>query len=76
MREMARAFYAELYSSEGSSNMDHILNHIDEFVTADMNAKLTAVVSDKDRDGSISNGTDEGSWAPWAPGLILPTPLG
>jgi hypothetical protein len=45
---MARAFYAELYRSEGSSNMDNILDHIDEFVTADMNAKLTVVASEKE----------------------------
>jgi hypothetical protein len=48
MREMAWAFYADLYTSEGSTDMNCILNQIEEFVTSDMNDELTAIVSDKE----------------------------
>jgi hypothetical protein len=46
MREMALAFYNTLYSSEGSSNSDAILNLIEGFVSAEMNSGLTATFSD------------------------------
>jgi hypothetical protein len=48
MREMALAFYYSLFSSEGAANMDQILNHIDSFVSDEMNAMLTAAFSDKE----------------------------
>jgi molybdopterin converting factor small subunit len=48
MREMARAFYANLFSSEGSSNLERILDHIDVCVSTEMNSKLTATVSEKE----------------------------
>jgi hypothetical protein len=46
MRELAQTFFSELYTSEGSSNMDRILDRIHEFVNDEMNLKLTASVLD------------------------------
>jgi hypothetical protein len=43
MREMALKFYQHLYTSEGSSQEDVVLQLIHSFVTDDMNAKLTGV---------------------------------
>jgi hypothetical protein len=48
MREMAQCFYENLYSSEGSTNMEQILDRITEFVSAEMNGKLTSVVTEKE----------------------------
>ncbi|KAM0873538.1 hypothetical protein ACQ4PT_037996 [Festuca glaucescens] len=46
MRHMALAFYNCLYSSEGSTNSDQVLNLIQSFVTDEMNVSLTAPLSD------------------------------
>jgi hypothetical protein len=46
MREMARAFYSDLYSSEGSSDSEWIIDKVSDFVSDDMNEKLTAAISD------------------------------
>jgi hypothetical protein len=48
MLEMALAFYQQLYTSEGSSNSDPVINLIDAFVTEDMNRGLTAGFSDSE----------------------------
>jgi hypothetical protein len=48
MRELARAFYLNLYASEGATNMERILDRIGNFMTPEMNESLTAVYSDKE----------------------------
>jgi hypothetical protein len=48
MREMVLNFYQKLYTSEGSSQADVVLQLIISFVTDEMNAKLTGVFSDKE----------------------------
>jgi hypothetical protein len=48
MREMAQAFYLNLYSSEGAANMDRILDRIETVVTPEMNDKLTAAITDEE----------------------------
>jgi hypothetical protein len=48
MREMAQAFYLNLYTSEGATNMDRILDRMTSFVTAEMNESLTAEISDQE----------------------------
>lgn len=48
MRELARNFFLNLYTSEGSNNMNVILNHIVPFVTQSMNDKLKAAFSDNE----------------------------
>jgi hypothetical protein len=48
MRELALNFYQQLYSSEGSTNADAVLNLINHFVTDEMNQKLTGAFSDKE----------------------------
>lgn len=45
MRELALAFYRNLYTSEGSNNIDDVLQYIAHFVTDDMNEALTAAFS-------------------------------
>jgi hypothetical protein len=46
MREMARAFYSALYSSEGSSDSERSIDKVSTFVSDEMNEKLTAAISD------------------------------
>jgi hypothetical protein len=48
MRGMALAFYHSLYSSEGSTQVDQILELIEPLVTDDMNRSLTGGFSDKE----------------------------
>jgi hypothetical protein len=48
MREMAQEFYSNLYTSEGSTDMDQILDRISEYVSDDMNEMLTAAFSDSE----------------------------
>jgi hypothetical protein len=48
MLNMALAFYQKLYTTEGISNTDSILNLIESFVTDDMNRNLTGGFSDKE----------------------------
>jgi hypothetical protein len=48
MRVWAREFYSNLFKSEGATNMDRILGRIETFVSPEMNAALTAAVSDKE----------------------------
>jgi hypothetical protein len=48
MRSLAQAFYQNLYTSEGASQMDRILDKIEGFVTPEMNEKLTATISDQE----------------------------
>jgi hypothetical protein len=43
---MARSFYSSLYSSEGSSDSERILDKVSAFVSDDMNEKLTVAISD------------------------------
>jgi hypothetical protein len=45
---MALAFYNNLYTSEGSSNGDSVLDLMNELVTEDMDRALTAEFSDKE----------------------------
>ena len=48
MRDLARSFYGNLYSSEGADHLDRILDQIGTFVSPEMNAKLSESVSDKE----------------------------
>jgi hypothetical protein len=48
MLEMAKQFYATLYSSEGSNNAEPVLDLIDQCVTDDMNRSLAGGFSDKE----------------------------
>jgi hypothetical protein len=48
MRSLAEAFYQNLYTSEGASQMDRILDKIEAFVSPEMNEKLTATISDQE----------------------------
>jgi hypothetical protein len=48
MRQMALAFYQELYSSDGSNNSDRVLQLIKASITDDMNRALTGAISDKE----------------------------
>jgi hypothetical protein len=48
MCTMALAFYNNLYTSEGSSNGDSVLDLMNELVTEDMDRALTAEFSDKE----------------------------
>jgi hypothetical protein len=45
---MAQAFYQNLYTSEGASEMDMILDGIPSFVNPEMNEMLTATFSDQE----------------------------
>ena len=45
---MAAQFYAQLFASEGSREGARVLQHIVGAVTADMNTKLTAPISDSE----------------------------
>jgi hypothetical protein len=45
---MAQAFYQKLYTSEGASEMDMILNRITSFANSQMNEMLTAIFSDQE----------------------------
>jgi hypothetical protein len=47
MGEMALAFYHNLYSSEGSANIDQILGLVGSIVDENMNTALTATFFDK-----------------------------
>jgi hypothetical protein len=48
MQALARSFYAQLYASEGASDMEAILYNISEHVNADIKQKLTLPFSDED----------------------------
>ena len=48
MRDLATSFYRELYTSEGTSNMDAVLNTVPTKVTAAMNSSLLAAFSEKE----------------------------
>jgi len=48
MRDLATSFYMELYTSEGTSNMDAVLNTVPTKVTAAMNSSLLAAFSEKE----------------------------
>jgi len=48
MRDIPNSFYRELYTSEGTSNMDAMLNTIPTKVTAAMNSSLLAAFSEKE----------------------------
>jgi hypothetical protein len=48
MRQMALAFYQELYSSDGSSNSDRVLQLIPGAITDEMNRALTGAISDSE----------------------------
>jgi hypothetical protein len=48
MRDMALAFYRNLYTSEGSSGADRVLGLIEPCVTDEMNWGLTGAFSDKE----------------------------
>ena len=48
MRYLATSFYRELYTSEGTSNMDAVLNTVPTKVTAAMNSSLLAAFSEKE----------------------------
>jgi hypothetical protein len=48
MRNMAQEFYQQLYTSEGASNMESILDRISAFVTPAMNEMLTGAISDEE----------------------------
>ena len=48
MRNLATSFYRELYTSEGTSNMDAVLNTVPTKVTAAMNSSLLAAFSEKE----------------------------
>lgn len=46
MRNMAKSFYDTLYSSEGATNMEHVLQHVQAGVSDDMNAHLMTDFAD------------------------------
>jgi hypothetical protein len=46
MRALARSFYSSLYATDGTSNLEAILNRVEELVSAPMNNKLLAPISD------------------------------
>jgi hypothetical protein len=48
MLDMAQAFYQELYASEGSANVEQILNLMNPSVTEGMNRALALEISDKE----------------------------
>jgi hypothetical protein len=48
LQQMARSFYADLYTSEATSGMDEVLASVLVSVTADMNAKLIAPFRDNE----------------------------
>lgn len=48
MRVMAAQFYAQLFASEGSRDGARVLQHIDDAVTEEMNAKLGAPFTDEE----------------------------
>jgi hypothetical protein len=48
MQALARSFYAQLYASEGASDMEAILDNISEHVNADINQKLTLPFLDEE----------------------------
>jgi len=48
MRDLATSFYRELYTSEGTSNMDAVLNTVSTKVTAAINSSLLAAFSEKE----------------------------
>jgi hypothetical protein len=53
MREMALAFYNNLYSSEGSRNSEKILDLFDTVISEDMNQKLMAPFSDSEIEAAL-----------------------
>jgi hypothetical protein len=48
MSEMALGFYQNLYTSEGSNEVDSILDLVEGLVTLEMNQALTTAFSDKE----------------------------
>jgi hypothetical protein len=48
MRTLAQEFYQNLYTSEGASNMESILDRITAFVSPAMNEMLTGAISDEE----------------------------
>jgi hypothetical protein len=48
MSEMALGFYQDLYTSEGSNDVDSILDLVEGLVTSEMNQSLIAAFSDKE----------------------------
>jgi hypothetical protein len=48
LQQMARSFYADLYTSEATSGMDEVLASVPVSVMVDMNAKLIAPFCDKE----------------------------
>jgi hypothetical protein len=48
MSELALNFYQQLYSSEGSSEREHVLNLINSIVIDEMNSVLTVTLTDKE----------------------------
>jgi hypothetical protein len=53
MREMARSFYSSLYTSEGSTDSERILDKVLAFVSDDMNEKLTSAIFDAEIEKSL-----------------------
>ena len=46
MREMAAAYYQNLFTSERSMHADRLLQHFESAISENMNDKLTAAISD------------------------------
>jgi hypothetical protein len=46
MRALARAFYANLYSSEGDDNLQVVLDNVLPSVSEEMNQKLASPITD------------------------------
>jgi hypothetical protein len=48
MGSMTTDFYKHLYTSEGTTNMEEVLNHVPVKVTPEMNGKLIAPFNESD----------------------------
>jgi hypothetical protein len=77
MGAMATDFYKTLYRSEGTTDMDRVLNTVPVKVTAAMNEGLLAPFEkDEVKIALFPNVSDQGAWARWHASTFFPAPLG
>ena len=53
MGKISADFYAQLFSSEGSAEADHIFAHIQPCVTSDMEERVNSDVMDEENENAL-----------------------